>query len=179
MQVIVPAETAPQRKGEAKQVNLLILGVPRRCALTENWPSSKEVVERFYRDFALDGGKGGYTARLDYGTVLSLRYVLSIDGRPTGGMSGQLEGTLISSLPIAVSGLNDRWSAFLYDRQLKKSRPVGVLEGKAWAAVNLAGRADLFVGHPVLVDHPELIVQLTQSGEEKWTLKSTTRPTRR
>ena len=123
VQVIVPAETAPQRKGEAKQVNLLILGVPRRCALTENWPASKEVVERFYRDFALDGGKGGYAARLDQGAVLSRRYVLSIDGTPSGGMSGQLEGKLISSLPIAVSGLNDRWSAFLYDRQLKKSPP--------------------------------------------------------
>ena len=171
LQVIVPAETAPQRKGEAKQVNLLILGVPRRCALTENWPPSKEVVERFYRDFALDGGDGGYTVRLDQGTVLSRRYVLSIDGRPTGGMSGQLEGKLISSLPVAVSGLNDRWSAFLYDRQLKKSRPVGVLEGKAWAVINLAGQADLFVGHPVLVDYPELFVQLTQSGEEKWTLE--------
>jgi hypothetical protein len=67
--------------------------------------------------------------------------------------------------------LNDRWSAFLYDRQLKKSRPVGVLEGKAWAVINLAGQADLFVGHPVLVDHAELFVQLTQSGVEKWTLE--------
>ncbi|MGO8930088.1 MAG: hypothetical protein ACLQU3_24735 [Limisphaerales bacterium] len=171
VQIIVPTEAAPQRKGEAKQVNLLIVGVPRRCALTENWPPSKEVVERFYRDFALDGGKGGYAVRLDQGTVLSRRYILSIDGRPDGGMSGQLEGRLISSLPIAVSGLNDRWSAFLYDRQLKKSRPVGVLEGKAWATINLAGKADLFVGHPVLVDNPDLFVQLTQSGEQTWTLE--------
>jgi hypothetical protein len=83
----------------------------------------------------------------------------------------QVKGQLISSLPVAVSGLNDRWSAFLYDRQLKKSRPVGVLEGKAWAVINLAGQADLFVGHPVLVDHAELFVQLTQSGVEKWTLE--------
>jgi hypothetical protein len=169
--VIVPTEAAPQRKGEAKQVNLLIVGVPRRCTLTENWPPSKDVVERFYRDFALDGGNGGYMVRLDQGAVLSRRYILSIDGRLAGGMSGQLEGKLIFSLPIAVSGLNDRWSAFLYDRQLKKSRPVGVLEGKAWATINLAGNADLFVGHPVLVNNPDLFVQLTQSGEETWTLE--------
>ncbi len=171
VQVIVPAEAAPRRKGEVKQVNLLILGIPRRCALTETWPPSTNVVERFYRDFALDGGHGGYTVRLDRGTLLSRRYILSVDGRPSGGMSGQLEGKLISSLPISVSGLSDRWSALLYDRRLKQSRPVGVLEGAAWATINLAGRADLFVGHPLRVDSPDLFMQLTQSGEDAWTLE--------
>ncbi len=171
VQVILPAEAAPQRKGGVKQVNLLILGVPRRCTLTESWPPSKDVVERFYRDFALDGGKGGYAVRLDRGTILSRRYILSVDGKLSGAMSGQLEGRLISSLPITVSGLNDRWSAFLHDRRLEQSRPVGVLEGKAWATINLAGRTHLFLGHPVLVDNPDLFVQLTQSGEDAWTLE--------
>ena len=46
-----------------------------------------------------------------------------------------------------------------------------MLEGKAWATINLAGNADLFVGHPVLVNNPDLFVQLTQSGEETWTLE--------
>jgi len=59
----------------------------------------------------------------------------------------------------------------LYDRQLGKSRPIGVFEGRAWATVNLKGHADLFIGHPVLVDNPQLFVQVTQSGEDRWTIE--------
>ena len=112
-----------------------------------------------------------YTLSLEQGSVLSQRYILAIDGRNNGGMSGRLDGNLVSSLPIGVSGLNDRWSALLYDRRLKQSRPVGVFEGNAWATISLSGSADLFIGHPVLVDNPELFVQATQCDEGAWTLE--------
>ncbi len=59
----------------------------------------------------------------------SQRYILNIDGKSSACFSGQLEGKLVSSLPIAVSNLNDRWSACLYDRILKRSRPIGVFRG--------------------------------------------------
>ena len=49
-----------------------------------------------------------------------------------GAFSGIIHGHLISSLPIAVSGLHDRWTAYLYDRGLRLARPVGMVEGKAW-----------------------------------------------
>jgi hypothetical protein len=171
LEITLPAAVAPQKKGESRQVQLLLVGIPRRCTLTEGWPRSRDIVERFYRDFALDGGKPAYALRLDQGTLLSQRYILAIDGKPSACFSGQLEGKLVSSLPIAVSGLNDRWSACLYDRSLKQARPIGVFEGKAWATICLAGRADLFIGHPVLVDSPELFVQLTQCGDDAWTLE--------
>jgi hypothetical protein len=171
VEVRLPPAESPQKNGEARQANLLVLGIPRRCTLTQDWPPSKDVVERFYRDFALDGGKGSYSVHLAQGKLVSQRYILAIDGQASGGMDGQLEGDLVSSLPISVSGLNDRWSAVLYDRELKKGRPIGVLEGKAWATVNLAGRADLFIGHPVLVDDADLCVQFTQCREQAWTLE--------
>ncbi len=171
LEISLSAAAAPRKKGETAQARLLIVGIPRRCVLTEHWPASAEVVERFYRDFGLDGGRPAYTLSLDQGKETSHRYILGIDGASSGGFSGRLEGTLISSLPIAVSGLNDRWSACLYDRGLKQARPIGVLEGTAWATINLTGRADLFVGHPVLVDNPELFVQFTQSGESSWTVE--------
>lgn len=139
--------------------------------LTEHWPSSRDVIERFYRDFGLDGGNTSYKLKVDKGSVTSRRYILAIDGKNSACFSGRLEGTPVSSLPIAVSGLNDRWSACLYDRDLGRARPLGVLEGTAWATIKLDGRADLFIGHPVLVDHHELFVQLTQSGEAAWTLE--------
>ena len=157
--------------GETRQVELLLVGIPRRCTLTAHWAPSREIVERFYHDFALDGGTPAYALHMDQGTALSQRYILAVDGKEAGCFSGQLEGKLVSSLPIAVSGLNDRSSAFLYDRSLKQARPVGVFEGKAWATIALAGRADLFVGHPVLADSPELFVQLTQCGDDAWTLE--------
>jgi hypothetical protein len=171
LQITLPAAAAPQKKGETRQVQLLIVGIPRRCVLTENWPASRDVVERFYRDFGLDGRDPAYTLHAAAGAVTSRRYILAVDGTSSRCFSGQLDGTLSSSLPIAVSGLNDRWSAYLFDRGLGKARPVGVLEGTAWATLCLAGRADVFVGHPVVADHPELIVQLTQSGEMAWTLE--------
>jgi len=169
--VTLPAAAAPQKKGETRRVELLLVGIPRRCTLTAHWPPSREIVERFYHDFALDGGKPAYALRMDQGTLLSQRYILAVDGKEAGCFSGQLQGKLVSSLPIAVSGLNDRWSAFLYDRSLKQARPIGVFEGKAWATIALAGRADLFVGPPVLADSPELFVQLTQCGDDAWTLE--------
>jgi len=171
LDITLPAAAAPQRKGETRQVQLLLVGIPRRCTLTESWPPHREVVERFYRDFALDGGKPAYTLQTGQGTILSQRYILAVDGKASGCFSGQLDGKLVSSLPVVVSSLNDRWSAFLCDRSLKQARPVGVFEGKAWATISLAGRADLFIGHPVLADNPELFLQLTQSGNDAWTLE--------
>jgi len=89
----------------------------------------------------------------------------------TGAFSGKLEGNLISTLPITVSNSNRNWSAFLYDRTLKKARPIGVFDGKAWATVPVSGVADLFVGHPVTADKPGVFLQLTQTGTTAWKLE--------
>ncbi|OPZ82123.1 MAG: hypothetical protein BWY76_02811 [bacterium ADurb.Bin429] len=164
-------EAAPRKAGEKKRVELLLLGVPRITDGTAHLPAAtSEVVDRFYRDFGLDGGPTGYTVKTDTGTVTSRRYILAIDGA-VEGFSGTITGKLISSLPIAVDGLNDRWSSFLYDRGLKKSRPLGTFEGRAWATVILGNGKDLFIGQPVTADNPNLFIQLTQSGEMAWSLE--------
>ena len=172
LSMILPAENAPQSRGQSKRISLLLLGIPRITEYTKNLPaSSNEVVERFYRDFGLDGGPTGYTVRAAEGTVLSQRYILNVDGAQGNCFSGQLDGNLISSLPITVSNLNDNWSSYLYDRGLKKARPVGTFEGKAWATVNLTGHLDLFIGQPVTGDNPDVIIQVTQSGENAWNVE--------
>jgi hypothetical protein len=74
-------------------------------------------------------------------------------------------------LPILVSGLNDNWSAFLYDRTLKAARPLGVFENTAWATVVVAGKADLFVGHPVVCDNTNVVLQVTQTGDRQWNVE--------
>ena len=164
-----PAEQTPQKQGETKDVALLLLGIPRATDFTKQLPSpTNEVVERFRRDFGLDGGKTGYALDVKEGTLVGQRYTLDVDGQKSGCFSGALQGDLVSSLPVRVAGLNDRWSALLYDRTLKKARPLGVFEGQAWAMVKLHGRLDLFVGQPMLCDRPELFIQVTQTGTDEW-----------
>ncbi len=159
---------SPQKKGETKRVELLIVGVPRITDGTKHLPgATSEVVDRFYRDFGLDGGPTGYTVQTTAGTITGQRYILTVDG--TGnGFSGALTGKLVSSLPIAVSGMRDGWSCFLYDRGLKKARPVGVFEGRAWATVVLGGGKDLFIGPALTADNPAVTIQVTQSGDAQW-----------
>ena len=172
LSLLLPPGAAPQKAGQNGCARLLLVGIPRITEHTKSLPgASNEVVERFYRDFGLDGGKTGYTVQADAGSVIDRRYILAIDGRKTACFSGRLTGKLVSSLPITVSGLNDRVSSFLYDRRAKAARPIGTFEGTTWATVRLRERLDLFVGQPVTADEPKLFVQLTQSGPDAWQLE--------
>jgi len=153
-------------------VEVLLVGIPRVTRYTEALATaSNETVERFYRDFGLDDGVPAYTVSPSAGKVQSQRYLLRIDGARELCFSAKLNGKLVSTLPITVSGLRRHTSAYLYDRKLKKARPLGVFEGDAWATVRVEGERDLFVGHPVTCDRPELFVQVTQSGEKRWSVE--------
>ncbi len=166
---ILPADAAPRRKGDSREVELLLVGIPRSTKYTRMLGArTTEVVEQFRRDFGLGGAEPGYRVVPAAGTPVSLRYPLRVDG----DFSGVIEGDLISSLPVVVGGLNDRWSAFLYDRQLNAARPLGVFENEAWATVPVRGKQDLFIGHPVTCDNRDVFLQLTQAGEREWKLEA-------
>ena len=165
----LPGEKSPQKMGDESHVRLLLLGMPRQTAVTRALPAATtEVIERFYHQFGLDGGKTGYEVAPQTGAVLDRRYILDIDGQKDGAFSGVLTGKLISSLPITVGRLNGNWSSYLYDRTLKRARPLGMFENKAWATVCLNGRRDLFIGQPILADNPAVVIQVTQTGENSW-----------
>jgi len=172
LRITVPADQSPQKAGESAEVSFILLGIPRPTELTRNLPGkSNEILERFNRDFGLDGGKTGYTLNLKAGKLVSQRYILDIDGKQAACMLGTIDGKLVSTLPVTVSGLNDRWSAFLYDANLKESRPVGVFEGKAWAVVPVKGKTELFIGHPVTADNPDILIQVSQTGSDSWSIE--------
>jgi hypothetical protein len=172
LQFYIPADKSPQKAGDSADVSFILLGIPRITALTKNFPEkSNEVIEKFNRDFGLDGGKTGYTLNLLAGKLVSQRYILDVDGKQDDCLLGIIDGKLISSLPLRVSNLNDRWSAFLYDANLKKSRPVGVFENKAWAVIPVRGKVEIFLGHPVTVDNPDVIVQVAPTGENSWSIE--------
>lgn len=165
----LPAEAAPQKKGQSRRVELLIVGIPRETDATRTLPfPSMNIVKRFTRDFAMAGGSPGYTVAARAGRVAGQRYPLEVNGAKEGCFSGVLRGHLVSSLPIAVAGLHDAWSCYLYERSLQRARPVGVFEGKGWATVCLEGSLDLFVGHPMVADNPQVALQVTQTGEQSW-----------
>lgn len=171
MNLILSGESNPFLAGQSREVDLLLLGIPRATEATKSLPApSTEVVERFQRDFGLDGGSGTYQVVANQGRINGRRYLLEIDGEEEACFSGTLSGDLISSLPVVVSGA-DGHSAFLYDRILKQARPLGVFENKAWAMVCLHGKQDLFIGHPVVVEQKSLTVQVTQTGDNSWSVE--------
>jgi hypothetical protein len=43
-----------------------------------------------------------------------------------------------------------------------------MFEGQAWATVSLNDSLDLFVGHPVIADNPDVWLQVTQTGADAW-----------
>ncbi len=161
---------SPQEKGQIKNIKILLIGFPRTTSITSNLPSTtNEVPEKFYHEFGLSAnGKTAYHLNIKTGRLISKRYILNINGGKYRCFSGSITGNLISTLPIVVSNLENRNSVYLYDRGLKKARPIGVYNGKAYSVITLHGTRNLFIGEPVICDAPDLFVQVTQTGENRW-----------
>ena len=169
LEITLPAAATPHKKGESKEIEMLVVGVPRPGETSRALgDDSAATVERFARDFGLTGEKPRYELKIDAGKMISQRYILRVDGAATQGFSGQIQGDLVSTLPIAVSGLHTNWSAFLYDRALQSARPLGVLENQTWATVPVSGQQNLFVGHPIIADNADIMIQVTQTGADAW-----------
>ncbi len=167
----LPKQNSPQKKGQTKNIKLLFIGIPRNTSLTRNFYPSvlNKVVKRFYQEFGLSlNGKTGYIVNTANGKIISQRYLLNINGGQNRCFSGSITGNLISTLPVIVSNLENRDSVYLYDRGLNKARPIGVYNGKAYAVITLHGTRNLFIGEPVICDAPDLFVQVTQTGENRW-----------
>ncbi|MCG2659199.1 MAG: hypothetical protein L6437_03005, partial [Kiritimatiellae bacterium] len=137
--------------------------------------------------------KGSYPELPNNALAETIRTTMGISGKPSYSLDPRI-GKVVSSLyriraeaqngvwaavigkadlplllPIEVSGLNDRWEAFRYDRQTKIMRPVPVCEGVGYASVDIAGGADIVIGHPVTSKAPELRLNVFQTGD-KWSV---------
>jgi hypothetical protein len=170
--LVLPGDKAPHKAGDTLRTRLLLVGIPRLTDYTAALAApSTETVETFARQFGLLDGTTGYQVEAAAGKVADKRFILTVDGAATAGFSGKLSGKLISRLPVVVTGLNDKWSVCLYDRQQRLARPVGMFEGKAWATLLMHGSADVFLGHPVTADDPRAVIQVTQSGAAAWNVE--------
>lgn len=169
LDLIIPKEYLPKKAGESISLRFLGLGFSQLDPNT----SLTDLMEKCSAQFGLgaDGKALGYSLDLQSGKVIGQRMILEVDGSKSKCLSGKIKGDLMAGLPVKVSGLNDRWSAMLLDRKLKKSRPVAVFENAAWAVLPLHGENDLFIGHPVFCENPELFIQTTQTGETEWNVE--------
>jgi len=76
------------------------------------------------------------------------------------------------ALPVMVGGLHDDRSVFLIDRKVKRCRPLGTLEGVAYAVLDTAEQDwQVYIGHPILLSHPLAGYSLVQIGEKSWSLE--------
>jgi len=130
-------------------------------------------VSKADRAFGITNGKPAYKVNLESGKILSQRYTLNIDGQRKGTSGIVDKADLPAFLSIIVSNLNQNWTVVHYDRHTKQWRPTAALEGTAYVQIDPAwGKQSFFIGHPVTCNNENLILQLTQVGENNWKLEA-------
>ena len=130
------------------------------CAFTSQPGELNEVPERVRIAYGL-AGKPLYDYTVPRGEVVDTVYWLRLRGDRGAACVNLSKAAMPGALPIVVDGLNERWSAVVADRGGQFVRSIGVFERSGYAAVDLRKSAlDLFLGHPVQCDNPELFIQL-------------------
>ena len=76
-------------------------------------------------------------------------------------------------LPVRVMGMNDKWSAFCYDKLKKQARPIGVYRGIGYARFDpdYSQKIDTAVGHPVVADNNDVVILFSVLGDGKYPVR--------
>ena len=95
---------------------------------------------------------------------------------PEGCFLGSVRGlaALPGNLGCAVRGLNDRWTAwFQLQGEKLKTRTIPVEEATAYAVLRDEDEGQtVFIGHPIVADRPELVLNVALSEDgKKWLLE--------
>lgn len=106
--------------------------------------------------------------------MVDQQYVLTLAAAPEGCFRGRVHGlaALPGNLGCAVRGMNDRWTAW-FQRQGKdiKTRTLPVEESTTYAVLRDDEGQPLFIGHPIVADRPELVLNIARSEDGKrWLL---------
>ncbi|HEY3396094.1 MAG TPA: hypothetical protein VGM19_00395 [Armatimonadota bacterium] len=76
------------------------------------------------------------------------------------------------ALPVRVFGLNDKWSAYFYDKAKGQARPLGVYEGIGYARLDpFYQETQAALGHPVTADNPDVVIVLTVLADGKYPIQ--------
>ena len=129
-------------------------------------------VLRTLADFGvLEPGRVGYAADVVRGRTIDTYSSWRAEAE-AGGFECRIPKTsLRSMIPLQLTGLNDRWSAFVVDRRRLgiNFRPIPVRDGCGYALLDpTAADTDFFVGHPLSCDVPHVRVQVAWMSPGRW-----------
>ncbi|MGB9877038.1 MAG: hypothetical protein ACPLPS_04645 [bacterium] len=155
-----PIDGKVLKKGDVLRAKILVVGTPFTVEPDEKW------VEWVRSEMGL-AGKPAYRLEIEKGKVISQEYILEVDGKGEGFAGRISKSNLPLALPIVVRRLQERWSVFLLERDKKRARPLGQLNDKAYATIDLReGDKDIFVGHPIVCDDKEIFINVVQTGDK-------------
>jgi hypothetical protein len=103
------------------------------------------------------------------GKVRNICFSLSLDTQDYGFRGVITRAVLPLRLPIRVYGLNERWSAGVYNVRTKEWLPFGQVAGEGVAMTSLEtgkGDSDVFIGNPVQCDRPEIALTFLVNGRD-------------
>lgn len=131
------------------------------------------IVDRALADMGVHGTPA-YQLNPEQGEILALRLPVELDAGNSDGMAFSLpRADLPMPLPLMVHGLNPRWAAFLVDRDAGRMRPLGMLEGVAYAVLDAAEcDGHWFIGHPVTAADSRLVLSLVPVEPGRWRLEA-------
>ena len=119
----------------------------------------------------LEPGRVGYAADVVRGRTIDTYSSWRAEAE-AGGFECRIPKTsLRSMIPLQLTGLNDRWSAFVVDRRRLgiNFRPIPVRDGCGYALLDpTAADTDFFVGHPLSCDVPHVRVQVAWMSPGRW-----------
>ena len=144
-----------------------VLGMASLAPLNEG----NAAFERARRGYGLDGGQPEYTVKLDRGTLLGQQYELRLKAEG-GRVALALSKTdLPAPLPIVVEGLASNLPGILYDRDTKELRRFTVYEGRGYLCTDLGHDRRLYLGTPVTISDPALVVEVADYSAQSLTLE--------
>jgi hypothetical protein len=166
------------KAGSKRRARLLQVGLHRKV------DDPAALAAKIVADYGLTGAPA-YTFAATQGTVGAPDYPAPLAAGKEGCFLGQLTGVagLAGNLGVTVSGLNDRWTAFCQTvganpTTSTKTRLIAVEAGLGYAVLRAEdeGRR-LFLGHPLLADRPEVVLNVTRSRDWKTWIAEIHNPT--
>lgn len=147
----------------------------RYLAMTSGFDdhSGTNTPERTVDLMGIDGSPG-YNVDAINGHVVDTAYILTL--APASDSGGGFRGVITphedvrqtglpAALPLVAQGMNDNWTAVLWDEMQGVMRPVPVAEGRAFAHYrDLREPRSVFIGHPFIANDPAVVIQVVQTG---------------
>lgn len=142
-------------------------------------PDTSREIPELLKVFGL-AGPPAYQVTPEAGKVLDTRLFLTVQAE-NGGFSGKISQVdlPVDGLTVRVQGVNNNWSAGLWERGKGLLSRVGGRDGDLWANVDLSQGNDVYIGNLLTCDAPGLRLILLENdakGCSFQALNSTDKP---